>query len=482
MSSTDLESLFSFFAGGEAILDEYVREIAKGPGLSHYKTIIQGGGKQGQPLFAHVIDLVFTLDRLSGLLALTDVEQRVLMLALSIHDFNKLYEQPGRFPDITQPENLRPELARIGADGFFPEWQEYLEDIVIMVKAHSGHYFHSGELLMNGDVYVLGVDRILELIELVKGLDILDLSHELTERTHKRTFIDRLNSVSDLPYEFVHHVVAEQRGILTNAIHHCIAEFMAERKGARPLLYYPDGVAYLVKRGQTIDITESDYLTLAASVTGFFEGQTRGNFRDFIKAGNQGIKVDQKCLELGVSFGRIWGAIDGIVSRKRYKIAEMEAKARARAEKSLAGQEGMQAEQARAILSSPQLMAATDEGMQRGELLRSYYIFVNTHFKQQVPDAWARIYSLIEAPEEEQAVYDYFDQNYDRSYVIAPRLSLSYEDLSGQIRKKMAKPNSKEARLRVPGALFSKRICSKLCASHFRCRCRPNSRRNLNAM
>lgn len=423
------------FAPPDDVLGDYVRHIAN-QGLTRYRRFVQWGGKKGQPLYAHVIDLVFTLARLADRLNLSPVEQRVLMLALSIHDLNKVPEFAhfGSYNALATPENVAKELEQIGADGFFPEWREYLQDIVTLMRAHSDHSHVSGELLRVGGNYRLGQERVEELAELVKALDVLDLSHSLQERRHKHTFLSHLNAFSSVQYEFVYHVVAEQRGILTNVIHNRIAEYMQQAKGAWPLLYYPDGVAYLAPRGHELTMDEQDYAALAERIAAFLEEQTRGNFSDFIKPTNQGIKIDKKCLELRIPFPRLWQEVHNIIQSKTYRALDnMESRARERAAQAIAGDQSPAAEAVRQRLEQPELVPHQDELLRLGELIRSYYIFLSAHFKRAVDDPWARLYTLLEIPPEKQAFYAYFNLNYDRAYVLAGELPLSYQEVMARI-------------------------------------------------
>ncbi|MBX3052158.1 MAG: type I-D CRISPR-associated protein Cas10d/Csc3 [Caldilineaceae bacterium] len=435
MSST-LDELMLRLAGQPGdVLGEYIEYIAN-RGLGRYRRIVQWGGKAGQPLYAHVLDLVFTLERLSSLLKLSEIERRVLMLVLSVHDLNKVpeFQHLGGYNKLATAENVAEELERIGANEFFPEWRDYLRDIVTLMRAHSDHSHVAGELLMRGGEYQLGQERVEELVLLVRALDVIDLSHSLHERKHKRRFLDHLNEFSATQYEFVHHVVAEQRGILSNVIHNRVAEYMQQEKDAWPLLYYPDGVIYLVRRGQKIEISEADYLALGADISNWLEGQTRGKFADFIKATNQGIKVDSKCLELGIPFSLIWQTVHNIIQGKKYTALEnMESRARERAEQSIAGDNGPVAAAVRQRIGEPNLIPRSIEQLQLGELVRSYYIFLSKHFKQQISDPWAHLYGLLEVSPEQQAFYAHFDINYDRAYVLPPDISLSYESILRRI-------------------------------------------------
>ncbi|MBX3010413.1 MAG: type I-D CRISPR-associated protein Cas10d/Csc3 [Caldilineaceae bacterium] len=436
----DLKNIVLKFSGSpDDVLGDYISHIANG-GLTRYRRIVQWGNKDGQPLYAHVIDLVFTFARLADLLDLPAIEQRVMMLALSAHDINKVAEgelKRLRFPDLASNDIVADELVKLGADDFFPDWRVYLADIVALIRAHSDHFHHSGELLLARSVqaqrYALG-ERVAELTHLIKGLDALDLSHDLAERHHKATFLSHLNAFSTTQYELIYHVVAEQRGILTNVIHNRIAEYLTRYKDAQPLLYYPDGVAYLVARGTIPVIGDADLQRIAGKVTDFIEGLTRGNFENFIKAGNQGIKVDEKCLELNIPFSQLWQRVDAIIQGKNYAaLTDMEQKARQRASVKLASDTSAPAQAVQQRLEADRLLPVARERLRLGELLRSYYIFLGKHFKKQFKEPWSLLYQMLEIPTEAQASYAYFDPNYDRAYVVASDLTMSYDEVMARI-------------------------------------------------
>lgn len=432
----DIKNIILKFTGPpDDILGDYIRSIANG-GLTRYRRLIQWGNKDGQPLYAHVTDLVFTFARLADLFDLPATEQRVMLLALSAHDINKVAEgdlKKLRFADLASNDIVAEELVKLGADDFFSDWRTYLSDIVALIRAHSDHFHHSGELLLARPVqtqrYALG-DRVQQLTHLIKGLDALDLSHDLEERQHKATFLSHLNAFSATQYEFIYHVMAEQRGILTNVIHNRIAEYMARQKGAQPLLYYPDGVVYLVQRGMTQAIDQTDLHQIAKQVADFLEGLTRGSFESFIKAWPAGIKIDVKCLQLDIPFNQLWQRVDAIVQGKNYvALADMEQKARQRATAKLAGDTSVTAQAVQQRLQQERLLPAARDTMRLGELIRSYYIFLGKHFKKQFKDPWVLLYQMLEIPESMQAVYAYFDPNYDRAYVVAGDLQLSYGEV-----------------------------------------------------
>jgi len=430
----DLKNIQLQFSGPpDDVLGDYIRHIANG-GLTRYRKFVQYGNKEGQPLYAHVIDLVFTFVRLADFLDLSVVEQRVVMLALSAHDINKIpgENKPLRFADQATPQQVAPELERLGADLFLADWRDYIEDICALIRAHGGHFHHAGLLFdvrRQNERFALGNERVRELSKLMKAFDTLDLSHSLGERQHKQTFLSHLNDFSMTQYQLVYHTIAEQRGILSNVIHNRVAEFIMRKKGAQPLLYYPDGVAYLIEQSKQLEVTTDDFSQIAAMVANFLEGQTRGKWRSFVKAGNQGIKVDEKCLELGIPFADLWQEIDNIIQRKNYTaLDDMETKARKRTTQSIADDNTPKADAVRTRLAAERLLPTTKTQLRLGELVRTYYIFLSKHLKKQIKDPWLRLYALLEISEADRQVYNCFDLNYDRAYVLAGALTLTYDE------------------------------------------------------
>ena len=158
-------------------------------------------------------------------------------------------------------------------DDFFPDWRGYLTDIESLVRGHSGHHHSGGERLVVKRTleYGLGLDGVNALLHLMRAADIIDLSHTLDEQAHKAAFLGNLNayladSGQARQYEFISHRLTEQRGLLTNVMHNVIVEVLYEQRGAILLLYYPDGVAYLVEKGQRVSVDEEDNLFVSEGV------------------------------------------------------------------------------------------------------------------------------------------------------------------------------------------------------------------------
>ena len=69
------------------------------------------------------------------------------------------------------------------------------------------------------------------------------------------------------------------------------------------------------------------------------------------------------------------------------------------------------------------LLPLDDKAIRLGELVRTYYIFLNKHFSNAVTDAWLHIYDLLELPlNAEDTIYreryELFNALWDRGYII----------------------------------------------------------------
>jgi CRISPR-associated protein Csc3 len=424
------------------VMEDFLKHVANG-GLAQYKRITQWGEKVGEPLYTHAINGVFTAHQLHAVLSLTDDEARVLYSAFAIHDLNKALDSEGKsFNKLASLDAVQAELENIGVPDFFPAYHDYLEDITLLIRSHSGHYHTDGEwLIRKHNPYRLPRERLEVLRALIKALDDLDMSDTLTERDHKQGFLTFLNTQTEKQYEFIYHQVSEQRGLLTNLIHNQVKKYLVGHYDLVPLLFYPEGVGYLAERGREIRLRDEDLAAMGASVAQAAASMTRGSFAKFIKSGNQGIKVDKQCLELGISFADIWGVVyDQVmakVSGKRFKIdgeIGVESKCREEMEATLSKKQRLPVHASiRKFLKRPSVCPPTQGGMGAGELLRAYYIFLNAHFAKKVGAAWDYLYRWLNLPEDVTKVYDLLDPLYQRAYVVAHNENLALDGLLPRI-------------------------------------------------
>ncbi|MDE0041313.1 MAG: type I-D CRISPR-associated protein Cas10d/Csc3, partial [Candidatus Poribacteria bacterium] len=435
--------LFSFGIDFDTdnLFQTYVEEIANKK-LRRYQRIIQYGAKAGESLYLHVINGIFVLERLRPILHLDDIEVQLLFSAFSVHDLNKLQEfqnEKRSFNYLANTNNVGAELKNLEMERFFPEWENYLKDIEVLVRAHSGYHNTYDETLdLNYDPYLHDKTRIMEcLVPIIRAMDVIDLSKTLEERAKKDNFLKHINRILDVQYEFVYHKVSEQRGIMTNLIHNEIAERLETEKGLLPLLFYPDGVAYLVNRHRDVQMSSDELSALGNRVVKNIESKTSVEFRKFILGAPAGIKVDEKCLSLGVSFEQIWNEVRNIISERKYvsKVDDMNDRCRTRLEGAREKLETTQPSKKNPnpaaqvalideiLAEDVHLLPPDDDAVRIGELVRTYYIFLNKHFSQNIIDAWNYIYELLELPLEIEDTtcrprYSSFNALYDRGYII----------------------------------------------------------------
>jgi CRISPR-associated protein Csc3 len=422
-----------------SVIRDFIHSVANG-GLQQYKTIFQTDAKHGEPLYNHVLNMIFVAERLQPLLDLSDIETRVLYCAIPIHDLNKVGDRSGvSFNRLATMGAVKAELERISVPEFFPDYSNYLEDITLLVRSHSGHFHTDGEFLIRAhNPYRLDRDRLDRVLRpLIRALDNLELSHALTESTNKQDFLAFLNSITNRQYEFGYHQVAENRGILTNLVQNQVAGYLEDHYGLVPLLFYPEGIAYLVEKGHAPRITSPDLTAMGKRVAAAGARTSRGNFTKFIRSGNQGIKVDRQCLALGTSFTQILDYVYTLVMRKvsgkRFNILEVERKARERLELALTDPAHAHLHPHISDRLKTPLCPSSQEAMGAGELLRSYYIFLSDHLAKQAGDPWRYLYRWLKIREETTPFYDLLDPRYQRAYVITGDLGLSTEALYDSI-------------------------------------------------
>ena len=449
--------LFTFGIDSDTgnFFQSYMDKIANRK-LRTYQKIIQYGAKAGQSLYLHILNGICVLERLRPILNLEDIEVQVLFSAFSVHDLNKLDEfqsEKRSFNYLANAKNISDVLTELEIESFFPEWQDYLKDIEGLVRAHSRfHNTYAETLDLNYDPYSLDKDRLLNhLVPIIRAVDVIDLSKTLEEWAKKRDFLFEINNICDIQYKFVYHKVSEQRGILTNLIHNEIVKYLESEKDLLPLLYYPDGVAYLVDRERDIHITTDEIEEIGNAVVHTAESKTRGEFSKFIQGSPAGIKVDEKCLSLGISFQQIWNEVRNIISERKYaaKVNDMNDRCRRRLQDARKKLETAKPSKknpnpaAQVLLideildGDDYVLLPDDASVRTGELVRTYYIFLNKHFSSTITDAWHYIYDLFQLPLEIEGVtrrakYDAFNALSDRGYIVGRDLcneGMTFDDI-----------------------------------------------------
>ncbi|MBE3560976.1 MAG: type I-D CRISPR-associated protein Cas10d/Csc3 [Ktedonobacteraceae bacterium] len=425
------------------VMQEYIEYIANKE-LLRYKSIIHTGGKAGESLWSHIMNLVTIIEKLRSVFALTADEMRCLLLALTIHDINKLSpygKLPGgkgrSYANAATLENLKKELTELEVSSFFPEWERYLYDIKYLVDAHQEKSVQASQydqrLLDQCELDDARLEGPLKY--LMKVADVADNSHSGDYwHPHEKHIRDKLlahlnaalNAAGDSRrYRFVGHRLSELRGIQTNIIHNVIVTYMQTTSGKDvciDLLYHPEGVDYLLDT--TIPFAHSRQ-QIAERIAERFATLQSDQLAQFIKA--RRISVDDAAMQSGASLQDIFICILHIVERKQYRLEwrqRREAFLRNDLEAFLVDSAGdaLLKERVRSLLSEPILMPPDDEQLKRGELLMAYRKFLKDHRSDQLSaikqDAWRRVARLYGLSTEADALYDLIDP-YRRAYFMA---------------------------------------------------------------
>ena len=133
----DLLFTLGIDSGTDNLFQNYMNKIANRK-LRTYQGIIQYGAKAGESLYLHILNGICVLERLRPILSLEDIEVQVLFSAFSVHDLNKLsqfQDQKRSFNYLANAENINAVLENLEMEQFFPEWQDYLKDIEVLVRS-----------------------------------------------------------------------------------------------------------------------------------------------------------------------------------------------------------------------------------------------------------------------------------------------------------------------------------------------------------
>jgi len=432
------------------VTGDFFRELVNRQ-LRTYKTIIQWGGKAGQSYFGHVLDLVLLFERLNALVSLSDAERRCLYCACVVHDLNKVppYNRwtGGRhtYADQASEANILAELGRLEAERFFPIWRDYLADIVALAHLHQGNLAITATGLDRTQHrrFKLGWERVEHLGWLMYAMDALATSHTLAETRSKANALDQINRfLAGRPQRWLTHRVAEQRGLLTNLIHNAAVAQLRDAAHAVDLLYYPDGVAYLVPRDSPFMWNADHTASVAARVRHRLVGLQQEDVGKFIRNAPWGIAVDSAALESGTLSADIFGVIFSRVQAKPYKadwLAQRTADITTDLQVALSKGKLDAASRAYVVerLATGTIIPVEPEMLRRGELVMAYRNYLNAHATTllkaaKVRNGDTRVYTLLRLPKERWLAYGAVN-TYRWGYFLAADCVLSLDDLHDAI-------------------------------------------------
>src|SRR5207244_1716441 len=106
--------------GASNVFSDYLLCIANKKMRSYKQIIHTRGEKQGQSYYSHVMDLITIAEKLRSPIRVDEHEMRCVLLALTIHDLNKIppygKRPDGReekYVDAASAENIKAELEKL---------------------------------------------------------------------------------------------------------------------------------------------------------------------------------------------------------------------------------------------------------------------------------------------------------------------------------------------------------------------------------
>lgn len=440
------------------LLAAYYRDVASGP-MKNYRWIIQGGNKQGQNYYVHVLDgiNIFHKLRTANIIEMTDLEEQLLFTAYTPHDLNKIPPYGGRnvtlsYSDIATCENIKTELKRIEIGRFFPDWEQYLEEIRLLMLLHQHDAAPVSDLSQRNRKYTLPHGRLQELGKLMYAVDNLNLSHTLSENKHKQNFLMSVNAVAERRWHWVTHRLGENRAMFSNLIHNTVVEYLQNRHTNNghsiiaDLLYYPDGVAYLLPEREAFTWSESDTDNVARYLSRTIENKKAISLYQLIKASQLGIRVSKAAMDSGASYTDMMYTIRKRVDSKSYTQnwhSGYHQKLQTDIELAANTPDPTISTQARKLLGQTALIVPLEQDLlKRGELALAYYNLLNDHLKDELKkahqcDPWTHVYTQLHLPTEKYTLYNHVN-HYRRAYFISCDCQDSVDTLFERMLKDVA--------------------------------------------
>ncbi len=429
------------------VYSEYLRYVAGGKMRRYKEYIHDRGAKQGQSYYGHVIDLTSIAEKLRPAIALDATEMRCILLALTIHDMNKLppyNKRPdgkeAKYADAATEENIKAELEKLAVETFFPEWERYLPDIVFLAHAHQEAATGTTQMFdeRKFNRCNLPKGRLKGPLKfLMKAADKADNSHsgdfrDSHEAHIRDVVLQHINSaMEDHQYRFIGHRLAELRGLLTNLMHNEIVRYFRQHyseKQCIDLMYYPEGVNYLLDKQVMFQWDDETLREVARRIQQRLAEVQLEELKQFIKPKPPGIVVDDAAISSGATAEQIFEVITSLVYQKQYKPDWCDTRntnAQNDIDEALNNPKhsaALKESVLRLQKERTRLMPTDETVLKRGEFASAYRKFLEDHRADQLKalkvDAWTHVYHLFQLPEVNYPTYALID-TFRRGYFIA---------------------------------------------------------------
>lgn len=400
-------------------LDDFFTRIANGA-LLKLMSKRQTGIHYGQTLYAHLLNVVLTVDLAAQLIGCTILERRILICASILHDLNKLDPQGRSISQVAKTEEIINFLKEYDLDQLLPNLIEHVEIIRRLIAAHSGHLHQGADSLLPlaGPITRTRLQNVL--VPLLQLADQADVARNFFDDAKRQQVISSLNAASDIQYRWEWHRLNEFRGPFSNLIHNAVCEEMEQQLDAKPFLHYGEGTFYLVPSKSPASLLPDTFTNVANRLSKKIKTLKSGKAEDFVTGSPTGTKINSEVFATSLTIREVFRVAASNIRKKVFKgekIAESEANARRRAKE---GYETL-------LDSNKYLFSRDPEVMQTGELLRVIYNFLQGHCEQafkgknkKYDDAWQPIYKKCALNVKEE--WGKLDALNDRAYVIGRTL------------------------------------------------------------
>lgn len=270
-------------AEDDGLMRRFVREVIPGM-MARYTFMSAKGGRfadlrredgldverfdRDQTMLAHLLNGIFPAMTLTyeleqrGVQQFTDTERQVYLAAYCMHDLDKIHQiafgLDTHDPAAVQHAGriLVEELQQINFDAFFPELTTYLDDILFLVvntQRQKGTNLNTYAFQLN-----LKERRLALLRHLCTYSDLLTYLVRSPEHVIYGEGAAGLKKALDILSQdslaLAYHKLNEVRGLLTNVLNNSVMKLLQTQQ-ARPYLFLPNGVVYLVDRAAAFDLS-----------------------------------------------------------------------------------------------------------------------------------------------------------------------------------------------------------------------------------
>lgn len=260
-----------------------------------------------QSLAVHIVNGALSAWTVVQLAKLDDAGKRLFLAGFTMHDINKLLDEPAKDFRLGGPnsERYRQEFLewgnKLGLWDFIPK--EHWQDVAFLA-ANAEEVSGENRTLANYQELMTQPDTLEDLTDFVRLADLIvsaafhpdDLIHMTSRKSGKRLankVPEILGRVLSNKYSLRYHRTTENRGLLTQVIHNAVREG-AESCGWKPFLFFPDGITYLVPKGAS----EPDLSGMPRSVRQKLVDAVKSKLGGLVSRDSKGIKFTPEYVEL----------------------------------------------------------------------------------------------------------------------------------------------------------------------------------------